>query len=307
MVKMKTTDREYFSSLKKKIASRLRERYPGNSPIIEDWKGEEIANFQQDLMEQVSNRVSEKWFYTHIKSDKDQVPRVDILNLLSRYAGYASWFEFKAKNAQGVGKGKVRNRSLLIGTPALLLLLAVISWQVLSQRSRTCEFCFYNAYTGEPIKEDLDLHLLVENESPLIMRSAEGCIAFETREREICLVVNSAYYLPDTVRRTMLGKRHHEQLFLKTNDYTQVIRMISNANVDDWNRKREQLHIMIADNAVIYQVFDKSGLGMEMYNKEEFIDRITLPVGRLRNLQILEVANERGKIKMLRFRTGSND
>jgi hypothetical protein len=40
--------------------------------------------------------ISEKSFYTYFKtSPVTKLPRIDMLNLLSIYAGYDSWYEFK--------------------------------------------------------------------------------------------------------------------------------------------------------------------------------------------------------------------
>ena len=55
--------------------------YPGMSASIADWKGQDIVNFQEELLRKVNAHISEKWFYTHMKSDQDKLPRIDMLNV----------------------------------------------------------------------------------------------------------------------------------------------------------------------------------------------------------------------------------
>jgi hypothetical protein len=57
---------------------------------------------------------------------------------------------------------------------------------------------------------------------------------------------------------------------------------------------------------MIYQVMsDKEARGMALYNKQEFIDMMTVPSGGLRNLEILESRIQKEKIVVLRFRINS--
>ena len=94
-------DRKYFNLLKKDIVATLKKSFPEINEDIESWKGHEISLFQEELIKKVNSRVSEKWFYTHIKGNKDDIPRIDMLNLLSKYVGYQNWTEYKSKNRIG--------------------------------------------------------------------------------------------------------------------------------------------------------------------------------------------------------------
>jgi hypothetical protein len=70
-----------------------------HSPSFEEiskWKGIDIIYFQEDLRKIAKGNISEKTFYTYFKtSPVTKLPRIDMLNLLSVYAGYASWYDFK--------------------------------------------------------------------------------------------------------------------------------------------------------------------------------------------------------------------
>ncbi|MFY7815715.1 MAG: hypothetical protein ACOVRK_11085, partial [Chryseobacterium taeanense] len=66
---------------------------------ISKWKGIDIIYFQEDLRKKAKGNISEKSFYTYFKnSPVTKLPRIDMLNLLSIYAGYDSWYEFKKQH-----------------------------------------------------------------------------------------------------------------------------------------------------------------------------------------------------------------
>ena len=74
-----------FTLLKEKIGARLAATDRVVSADVSQWKGKEIVELQNHLMETVNGRISEKWFYTHLKAANEKLPRIDMLNLLSQY------------------------------------------------------------------------------------------------------------------------------------------------------------------------------------------------------------------------------
>ena len=58
---------------------------------------------------------------------------------------------------------------------------------------------------------------------------------------------------------------------------------------------------MFADHARIFQVFGTQQSGMEMYNKDEFINKMTMPLKSLRNIEIIETVYEGDQIVAMRF------
>ena len=85
--------------------------YLGINPEISDWKGQDITNFQEELLTKVNGRLSEKWFYSHVKSSNPSLPRIDVLNMLSKYAGYLNWDDFKFKNSGQLAVTQKTNQS----------------------------------------------------------------------------------------------------------------------------------------------------------------------------------------------------
>ena len=81
-----------------------------------------------------------------------------------------------------------------------------------------------------------------------------------------------------------------------------MIHLFSTAKVEDWKKRKTQLEMMIADEAQIFQLEPGGEVGMEMFNKEEFILKMTMPLKSLRNIEILETQYDRhDRIKGMRF------
>jgi hypothetical protein len=303
---MSEKELSYFRLLKKQVAAVLRQSVPGVHPDIEHWKGQEIVYFQDDLELKVKGRISEKWFYTHIKDENNKLPRIDILNLLSKYAGDSDWADFKLKNeikdpdVTLVRKVNHIKWMLYIGTALLLG-----SFLYYLFRARTYEFCFVDSDKNTQIvNQPIEIILLKENQSPRHIWCNNGCFSVTTREKKIQFVVKTAYYKVDTIVRLLHSPR--EDIHLKTNDYALMIHYFSKANKTDWAKRRKQLDGMIADNALIYQVYDDENIGMELFNKQEFIDKLTMPVRSLNNIEIIETLYAGSKISLLKFRQKLN-
>lgn len=97
--------------------------------------------------------------------------------------------------------------------------------------------------------------------------------------------------------------QHPEPVMLHTDDYALMIHYFSMTKVDDWVKRRSALNAMFADEAMICQVVSNEDVtGLALYNKQEFIDRMTMPSGSLRNVEILSTQMEKNRIKSLRFR-----
>ncbi len=96
---MTDLDLLHFEQLKKDVqAQYLKEQTPSHEDISK-WKGIDIIYFQEDLRKKAKGNISEKSFYTYFKtSPVTKLPRIDMLNLLSVYAGYESWYEFKKQH-----------------------------------------------------------------------------------------------------------------------------------------------------------------------------------------------------------------
>ncbi|MBL6949723.1 MAG: hypothetical protein ISR57_03670 [Bacteroidales bacterium] len=74
-------------------------------------------------------------------------------------------------------------------------------------------------------------------------------------------------------------------------------------NVKDWQQRRNQLDRMISDSALIFQVYKTEYVGMELYTKREFINKLTMPASSLKHIEILDTKHSPDdQIILLRFR-----
>lgn len=288
-----------FHALKKLVVQHFLVNHQGVGEDPQNWSGQDITLFQEDIQEKLHTSISEKWFYTYFKQNNvEKLPRIDMLNMLAAYAGKDNWQNFQ--NAQiKLGKDKSKNAVLLIG---LVLLMIAILVYVFIPSEKTYSFCFVDRDVDLPITSTLQIIVLQVGESPVYLESEEnGCFTYSTKASQVQFVVESPYYNTDTITRYYKDKNGIENVQLKADEYALILHYFSTNNVDDWNQRRTELSKIIADEAVIYQVFGEEVFGIDVLTKEAFINRMTLPTSSLRNLKILEIVKERGKITKLKF------
>ncbi|MCK9399478.1 MAG: hypothetical protein M0Q51_05720 [Bacteroidales bacterium] len=309
---MKDKDSQIFELLKQKIVERMLQSYPGINPSISDWKGQEIVDFQEELLQKVNAHISEKWFYSHIKTAKDTLPRIDILNLLSKFAGYANWDDFRFKNTSReitVNPTKKANRYFIYIPLLVLLILGILFILFKMVSTRDYKFRFYDADTKEPVTNNIiEVNVLLEGESPVsYLCGPDGSFILKTEKVNVHFVVKSPLYQTDTIIRILDKFNRDEIVQIRPNNYVMMIQYFSTMNVKDWQKRRDQLNLVIADSAMIYQVFAKESIGVELFNKWEFINKLTLPSTGLKDIEILDTKYQGDKITLIRFRQKEAD
>ena len=96
---MTDLDLLHFEQLKYEVQAKYIENHTPSFDEISKWKGIDIIYFQEDLRKKAKGNISEKSFYTYFKSSPvSKLPRIDMLNILSVYAGYETWYCFKKKH-----------------------------------------------------------------------------------------------------------------------------------------------------------------------------------------------------------------
>ena len=303
---MSTSALTCFQQLKEDTAATARRACPDNPADIRTWKGQQIRCFQEDLMRRVNGRISEKWFYTHIKADREPLPREDMLDLLSRYVGYESWDDYRRQHATNEPAASTQESRRLpwLWIVGGLLLAGLLGFYIRSQRAYSYQFCFVNAYSKQAVDaSEIRVVMVANGESPYALPVDEaGCLTVRTHHDRVQLVVRSSYYKNDTITRVLDKVQPNERVALETDDYAWMIRLFSGSDVDDWQRRRAQLDSMIAPEARIYQLYDDQALGLELYNKQEFINKLTMPLRSLRHLEVLDIRYQDKQIEVLRFK-----
>ncbi len=312
IAKMNEAEKIYFAKLKVSLSEKLRLDHPLVPEDIKQWKSKEIALFQEELLEKVNGRISEKWFYTHIKSEHKTLPRIDILDLLSSYLNYTGWSDFKNNHRLPIKNTRSNNfkKYLMIGAGFIIITSVIlISISGTSNSYKDYQFCFVDQYTGLPVTDQpLSIVLLHNLQSPAIIRVDEqGCIKSKSNSESLKFIIRSPYYSSDTIIRDFSGAKLSEVIEVKPNDYTLIIHLFSSGKVSEWQDRRQDLDNMFHDNARIYQVFSHSSTALAIYNKDEFINKLILPTGTLKNLEILGAVYKEDKISVLRFKKGKDE
>lgn len=291
--------------LKQRLLERYRQEYPHFRGSLVDFRQKDIANFQQLLEEQEQDRVSEKWFYTHLKVEtNEKLPRIDTLNLLSRFAGFPSWEAFcYAHEQQNSGKQHKWMAAVMIAVLlGILVITAAFRWWPNAEENIT--LCFYDALRKTPITElSVTVNMQVNNETMWQGTTpvGESCLTFSAVEKGASYICTARYYHPETVAITGTIAANSKDVYLQADDYALMIHYFSNSKVTDWKSRREQLAQVFSDEAIIYQL-DPEGLrGMDILNKSDFINRMTIPSKSLRGVEVLSTTYLDGKIIELRF------
>jgi hypothetical protein len=316
-----SSELKYFEELKKEVTFTFQKNHPHCKSEIGEWRGQDIVDFQEDLIAKVKGRISEKWFYTHIKSPATKLPRIDMLNMLSEYCGYKNWNDFLSSKQEdsstvipdlktttvedqntvikGESKKSSGQNTYLIALGAIILLVVtVISLIPTNAHSYKCCFIDIDGYT--PIKNKIRITILKEGESPVFAETSNGCLELIEQSDKITFVITTPYFKPDTFKRILRKEVTEDKIQLKTDDYSLMIHYFSTANVEDWEKRRAQLDNMVSENARIFQVY-KNNEGMDLYNKQEFINKMTMPLKSLRNIEIIDVKYIDNKIAELHF------
>lgn len=284
-----------FLILKKEIASKMNRDFSMSSADITLWKGEDIVIFQEALLAQVKGQISSKWFYTHMKSDGESLPRIDVLNMLSQFVSYDNWADFLSqKSKEEVLEGKFKNSKLLF---VLFPIIILISF--LSQKEAVYTISIIDFDTNKPPENTIEFELLKSDESSQkITTDSLGQVILPVNEALNTLIITSPYYKEDTLQRKIMNEGG-EIFKVKTDDYALMVHYFSKSKVKDWKRRRRMLAEIFHNEAEIIEIY-KGTYGIEKYNKQEFINKITMPLTSLRTLEVIDMKRQDGKIIKMR-------
>lgn len=336
----KFSDIELFDLLKNDITSRFFESNSASSNQISEWKGQDIVTFQEDLFAKTKSTVSEKWFYTYFKSDFKKLPRIDMLNILAQYAGHSSWASFARSQTNGYNyspepetqvfektilptihdkpvtdketikipiqkkqKGKYWLTSI-ISIVILGILGLVVYYSFFYQK--TFEFCFIDADRNTYIKDPIEITILREGFTPLQLVTNNGCIEFSSMEDTLQMYVSSPYHKLDTFKLNLHQYQGKENIRLEPDDYKVMLRHYSKSS-QSVKERIKMLDEMIADDALIYQVYDNEYFGVEVLSKKQYINLVSLPTSSLKNFTLIEAERKNGKIIKLKFKIHSDE
>jgi len=376
----------HFEQLKKDVQAQYLEQHTPSFEDISKWKGIDIIYFQEDLRKKAKGNISEKSFYTYFKtSPVTKLPRIDMLNLLSIYTGYESWYEFKKQHLfagelltedenltedeikelektvstspnllqevlspektefkspenidlqksntdnqiinknteisqpsafeiQKTKKNFFKKNAWAIITSILILITGVLGFKdAIFQKTYT--YCFTDADRAVSVMNTIEIKVIKENESPILYKIKPGeCFRYSTKDKNLKLRITAPFYEDLEVNRNLENAPEEEMIELKPDDYKMAANYFSikdaNGNPELLKQKRKQLDNLISNNAIIYQVYDNATYGIETLDKQKYITLVTTPTTSLKNLSVIEMKREKGKIVSIKFKIANTD
>lgn len=315
---MLLTELQILEQLKQEVAATFVQHHPAYTQPITEWKGKIIVAFQEDLSERVGGYVSEKWFYTHLKATQNtKLPRIDMLQLLVQYVGGQDWQTYLAQKQTAAKKSidkpiekkktePTKKRWLVYGVASSLILLFFVVILLLAFRQKnTYQFCVIDADSGAAIMPELlEVYWLKADESPLLLSvDSSSCLVLPpTEEATIRLQIKALHYRTQIIERTLLPEQLTEKIPLQKDDYALLIHYLSTQDMEDWEQRKAVLQKILHPNLKVLQISPQTGMAVALYNKTEFVDKMTIPVNSLRNIQLLDTKYQDEQIVEIRFR-----
>ncbi len=376
----------HFEQLKNEIQDQYLTDHTPSQDDISKWKGIDIIYFQEDLRKKAKGNISEKTFYTYFKtSPVAKLPRIDMLNILSIYAGYTSWYDFKKNhlfadeileksqaehdsqfeekeipseagetetNGQEISENTVithvekgdlqktntdnqtvteisddvkvsekttpekvkskRKNYIWAAAAALVASLAGLFGFGGDLFISKYTYCFVDADRNANVHSSLDIKVIKENESPIHYRINPGeCFTYGTKDKTLRMEISSPLYENLVLNRNLEDAPEEERIQLKPDDYKTAVYYFSRKDVSGdpelIKQKRRELDRRISDNATILQLFDNDVYGIETLDKHKYITLVTTPTTSLKNLSVIEMKREKGKIVSIKFKIIDDD
>ena len=163
------------------------------------------------------------------------------------------------------------------------------------------EFCFVDSDRQAAVTNSVEVTIIREGFTPLYLTTKTGCIKFESQKDTIKMFVSSPYYKQDTFKVNLHQYNQPEKLLLEPDDYKIMLYYYSNS-AKDLKQRISKLNQMIADNALIYQVYDNDFFGVEILSKQQYINLVTMPTTSLKNFSLIESESKNEKIVKLKFK-----
>ena len=181
----------------------------------------------------------------------------------------------------------------------LSMVLILIFWQRIFATEYT--FTFIDADRNTPIKDNLEIKILKDKETPIQFDLSSSIFKYRTQSKTLKLEVTSPFYKQDTIFRNLDLAHTNEIIELEPDVYAQALYYYS---TNDISKKREELDKIISKNALIYQVFDNETYGVETLDKQKYIGLVTTPTTSLKNFKMIEtkVSPETKKIILIKFK-----
>lgn len=291
-----------FQKLKEDVLLTYQKQYPYFEGNWKTFSSQDIQNLIDLIAVNVKQSISEKWIYTHLKSEtNEKLPRKDMLDILSQFVGYSGWDEyvFKWKNEPIIvedEKSSNRAKTYFVLFPVLLFLMYLGYKFIKSKNIQTIEV--KNAFTEEQINSDEVKAVLIEENVETPIQIIDSKIQINAKDSSK-IILKSPYYKDKTV---IINKNSNSEISLQPDDYAMILKGFMKSDIKDWQTRKEQLHKILADDLEVL-VMLKNDLGIEYFNKKEFSEKIIVPSVSLKKMKVIDIqrnsANEINFIRIL--------
>lgn len=301
------TQTDPFQELKKEVLLEYTRHYPYFQGTWKNFSSQDIQNLILLVEQNLRERVSEKWIYTHLKPEtNEKLPRKDMLDIMSRFVGYSGWDEFRLKDLTSVelkaDRRQIRKKRgvvILFFTALLIITGLVIYFYPTDDKTHTIEL--KDEFTKQNLKsEDVKVYQLEDNKKiPLVIKDEKVEVKVN-KGKSTKIVIESPYYKNKTVEINQPEQKQTEVL-MKPDDYAMMLKAFMLSDVKDWQTRKQQLDKILADDVEVLLML-RDNLGTEYLNKQEFSGKLIVPTDAVRKMKIVEVNNNKdNRINFIRI------
>ena len=182
---------------------------------------------------------------------------------------------------------------------------------------KTYVYCFKDADRNLNVQSTIEIKVIKQNESPVYYLIKPGeCFRYPTKDKTLKMQISSAVYENLEVNRNLENAQEEEIIQLKPDDYKMAVYFFSVKDIKGGSeeeqinlikQKRNQLENLISNSAVITQVYDSDIYGIETLDKQKYITLVTTPTTSLKNLKVIEMKKDKGKIVSIKFKISNNE
>lgn len=290
---------EIFQELKKEILLQYKKHFPFFTGNWNTFGTKEIANFIELIEKNQKQNISEKWIYTHLKSEKNhKLPRKGMLDIMANFVGkfdYDEW-KFQFQQHEKSKEDRIKRKDFWKYTVLFLLTFSMIyfGWKLFENLKNNAKLNIKNQYTKEEIPKDELQVLEVKNKDTLLIENVQN-----QEEESKKIVIKSAFYKTKIIE--ISNKNPTKTVELEPEDDAMLLRNYLKSEPENWQQRKVKLNHILSENVEVL-VMMKGNLGAEYFNKEEFVQKIIIPTQSTKLMKLVEIKkDEQNKINFIRL------
>jgi len=300
------TDLDLFQELKGKVLQTYKEHFPFFTGSWKTFSSQDIQKLIVLIENVCKQSISEKWIYTHLKPERNEkIPRKDMLDILSMFAGHSSWdeFKFEYKEEEKVQSSSNNNWLLWLGIGlATLVICALLVFFITKkpvQEARLLQI--KNQYNDWKVNSEEVKVYQLQDSLKTAVKVKDGAIEINgLQKKNTTLEIVSPFYKKKVVHISN-SDTAIKKIDLQPNDYAMMLKAFMLSDIKDWQTRKAQLDKILSDDLEVI-VMLKDDLGAEYFNKKEFSQKLIVPTSSIKRMKIVELkSDEKGIIQFIRI------